>query len=348
MSTFLPGLIDIHVHLRDPGQTHKEDFYTGAASALAGGFTTILDMPNNATPITTYERLEEKITHAREKTVCDIGFYFGSLGDNLKEFEKVKNMVFGIKLFLNETTGNYLIDESCLTKIYHAWPDEKPILVHAEQDAVDMVIQVVRDTKKKTHVCHVATARDLEKILQAKKDGLLITCGVTPHHLFLTELDGERLGPLGIMKPPLQSEQDVEFLWNNLKNIDVIESDHAPHTLEEKQSEGPPYGVPGLDTTLPLLLTAVSVGKLTLEEIIRLCHTNPKNIFNIPTDDSTKVEIDMEEEYEFHRSMVHSKCGWSPFEGRKMKGKVKRVFLRGVQVVEDDTILVKQGSGRIL
>ncbi|MDO8639653.1 MAG: amidohydrolase family protein, partial [bacterium] len=140
----LPGLIDPHVHLRDPGQTEKEDFYTGTCAAIAGGFTTILDMPNNKVPITTLERLEEKISFAKQKTACDIGFYFGSLGDNLDEFEKVKNKVFGLKLYLNETTGNFLINKEKLLKIFSAWPSDKPILLHAEDEAVSFVIETVR------------------------------------------------------------------------------------------------------------------------------------------------------------------------------------------------------------
>src|SRR3989344_4405140 len=219
----LPGLIDPHVHLRDPGQTKKEDFYTGACAAIAGGFTTILDMPNNKVPITTLERLEEKISSAEQKTICDIGFYFGSLGDNLDEFEKVKNKVFGLKLYLNETTGNFLIDKEKLLKIFSSWPSDKPILLHAEDEAVFFVIETVRRVGKRAHFCHISTASDLKQIIKAKEEGLPITCGVTPHHLFLTEKDVKTLGPFGQMKPPLSSKKDQDFLWKYLRYIDVVE-----------------------------------------------------------------------------------------------------------------------------
>ena len=126
----------------------------------------------------------------------------------------------------------------------------------------------------------ICEARD-KQIIKTKNDNLNITCGVTPHHLFLTEKDVKRLGPFGKMKPPLESKQNQDFLWKNLKFIDVIESDHAPHTVEEKRGEVPPFGVPGLETTLPLLLTAVSENELTINDIIRLCHTNPARIFGI-------------------------------------------------------------------
>ncbi len=354
----LPGLVDPHVHLRDPGQTHKEDFYTGSCAALAGGYTTILDMPNNKTPITTLERLNEKIKIAKEKIVCDVGFYFGSLGDILQEFPKVYNKVFGLKLYLNETTGNYLIDKKSLEKIFNAWRKsimlhsnvlwEKPILVHAEDEMLDVVIRLTKKLGNKIHICHISTTSDLKQIIQAKENSLPITCGVTPHHLFLTENDVKKLGPYGMMKPPLRSKKDQDFLWRNLKYIDCIESDHAPHTIEEKGSSKPIFGVPGLETTLPLLLTAVSEKRLTIDNIVRLCHTNPAKIFGIKTDPKTKIEIDIDTSYFILHTSLFTKCGWSPFDGWKIKGKVKRVFIRGVKVFEDGKVLVKPGFGRVL
>lgn len=356
----LPGLIDPHVHLREPGQTNKEDFYTGSCSAIAGGFTTILDMPNNKIPIITSKILNEKIEIAKEKIVCDVGFYFGSLGDNVKEFPKIINKVMGLKLYLNQTTGNFIIDKDMLEKIFTAWKNAqsmllrssillpKPILVHAEEDVLGDVIEVGKKIKIPIYVCHISTASDLKKIMKAKKQGLKITCGITPHHLFLTEKDVKRLGCFGKMKPPLQSKKDQDFLWKNLKFIDVIESDHAPHTIEEKRGEVPSFGVPGLETTLPLLLTAVSEKRLTIDDVIRLCHTNPAKIFNIKIDKKTKIEIDLSQEYVIENKNLFTKCQWSPFEGMKVRGKVKRVFIRGKKVFEDGKILAKPGSGKIL
>src|SRR3989344_1208331 len=366
----LPGLIDPHVHLRDPGQTEKEDFYTGTCAALAGGFTTILDMPNNKTPITTFDRLEEKIKIAKGKAVCDIGFYFGSLGDNLEEFKKFNpptgGKVFGIKLYLNQTTGNYLINKKTLEKIYNTWSNIKssntlalhsakvltkftlPILVHAEDRSLDQVLKALKKIRKPTHVCHISLASELKQIINAKNEGLPITCGVTPHHLFLTENDVKILGPFGKMRPPLRSKKDVDFLWKNLKYIDCIESDHAPHTIEEKKSNNPPNGVPGLETTLPLLLTAVSENRLTIEDVLRLCYENPKNIFRIKTDKETKIEVDFNKSYIIDNRYLYTQCGWSPFNNWRVLGKIERVFIRGTKVFEDGKILVKPGFGKII
>lgn len=346
-SVMLPALIDPHVHLRDPGQTHKEDFSTGTSAALAGGYATILDMPNNKIPITTLDRLKEKIEIAKKKIVCDVGFFFGSLGDNLDEFEKVKDLVFGLKLYLNETTGNFLIDKKTLVRIFDAW-EGGPILVHAEDKAVAEVIENVKRTKKRTHFCHISTAQDLKQIISAKENQLPISCGVTPHHLFLTEQDGVKLGPFGKMKPPLRSKKNVEFLWKNLKYIDCIESDHAPHTVIEKQSSNPPYGVPELETTLVLLVTAANENRLTIDDIVRLCHTNPARIFGIRNDLNTMIEVDLNEEYTIDRKTLKTKCNWTPFEKWRVKGKVKRVFLRGKKVFEDGIIVVKPGFGRFI
>lgn len=406
--TILPGLIDPHVHLRDPGQTEKEDFYTGTNSALAGGFTTILDMPNNKAPITTSDRLGEKIKIAKGKIICDIGFYFGSQGDNIKEFEKIRNRVFGLKLYLNETTGNYLVDEKILEKIATVWSNKKlaqtlalhsngvwneidlPILVHAEDDILAKVLNIFKKIKKPFHICHISLLSELKQIIKAKNDGLSISCGITPHHLFLTENDAKVLGPFGKMKPSLKTKKDVDFLWKNLKYIDVIESDHAPHTIEDKTKEvrgankifagttrandfmdrknhiplasqenfvsyfststikNVPNGVPGLETTLPLLLTAVSEKRLTIDEIVRLCHDNPSKIFRIKQDPETKIEVDPDYKYIIENKNLFTKCGWSPFNSWKVQGKVKRVYIRGNKVFEDGKILVEPGFGRVI
>lgn len=344
----LPGLIDPHVHLRDPGQTEKEDFYTGASAALAGGYTCILDMPNNKTPITTSERLEEKIKSAKEKIVCDVGFYFGSMGDNLGEFEKVSDKVLGLKLYLNQTTGNYLLNSEFLEKIFKAWPKTSPILFHAENETFDLVLNVLKKNPRPVHLCHMSTSYELKKVMEAKEQGLPVTCGVTPHHLFLDLNDLNHLSTFGMMKPPLQSREEVDFLWKHLSEIDVIESDHAPHTLEEKKSNTSYFGVPGLETTLPLLLTSINDGRITINDIRRMCFENPARIFHIPTDPETKVEIDLDEEWEIKNENLLTKCRWSPFDGWKVKGRVKRVFLHGKKVFEDGKVLAKPGSGQLI
>lgn len=344
----LPGLIDPHVHLREPGQTEKEDFYTGTAAALAGGFTTILDMPNNKIPITTFERLSEKINLATEKTVCDIGFYFGSQGNNLEEFPKVSKQIKGLKLYLNETTGNFLVNPENLSRIFSTFDSSLPILLHAEENTLEMVLKILEKKPRKIHICHISLASELQSIMNAKEKNLPVTCGVTPHHLFLTDTDERALGPFGKMKPSLKSKNDVNFLWQNLQAIDVIESDHAPHTRAEKEGEVPPYGVPGLETTLPLMLTKVHEGKVTLDEVKRLLNINPAAIFNITNDENTYIEVDENEEWTIKNEELFTKCKWSPFNSWKVKGKVKSVFIRRKKVFENGAVLVKPGWGNVL
>src|SRR5258708_6199104 len=164
----LPGLIDPHVHLRDPGQTEKEDFLSGTSAALAGGYTTVMDMPNNLEPITRLERLETKITSAQAQGVCDVGFHFGTLGDNFDEFPKVIDKVKGLKIYLNVTTGGFIIDKSKLLEIYRAWPGSKPILLHAEEDVSELVEHVLQAVPKPTHLCHVSSQSELEFVIRAK------------------------------------------------------------------------------------------------------------------------------------------------------------------------------------
>lgn len=341
----IPGLIDAHVHLRDPGQTHKEDLLTGTSAALAGGFTTVLDMPNNADPVTTVARLKRKIALAEEKAVADIGFYYGSLGDNLDTFSEAAQYAVGLKLYLNKTTGGYLLDAKHLKKIYRAWPKERPVLLHVEEDLIDVAIESIRGIKRPIHVCHMPSREILQKIIKAKRAGLPVTCGVCPHHLFLTTEDIEKIGHYGKMLPSLKTQTDQDYLWEHLADIDIFESDHAPHTHAEKVDGA--FGVPGLETTLPLLLTARKEGKITLEQIIDKCHTAPARIFNLATSKDTFIDVAMQE-YVIKNEDLITKCGWSPFAGQRVIGKVSQVTLRGKVVFDDDKVLGKPGSGKVV
>ncbi len=344
----LPGLIDPHVHLREPGNTQKEDFYTGTTAALAGGYTTIMDMPNNNPPATTLERIEEKISLAKKKIVCDVGFHFGSLGDNLNEFSKVKHKVIGLKLYFNQTTGGYVIPKEKARKVFQKWPRNKIILIHVEDEIFDFILDLAKEFGNRIHICHVAQKEQLKKIIKAKEKRLSVTCGVTPYSLFLTRDDLEGLGPFGLIKPPLRTKEDQDFLWANLPYIDVIESDHAPHTVEEKKSASPPWGIPGVETTLPILLTAIYHGRLTINQLTKLCFENPAKIFGIKTDPKTKIEIDTDKEWTIRNKNLFTKAKWSPFNNWKVKGKVIKVFIRGKKVFENGKILVKPGFGKIV
>lgn len=347
----LPGLIDPHVHLRTPGQEEKEDFYTGTSAALAGGVTAVIDMPNNKVPITTIERLEEKEKLAKEQIVSDIGFHFGTLGDNLDEFDKILGQgrgVKGLKIYLNQTTGNFLLDKSHLSEIFARWPEELPILFHAEKTTFDDVLEVLYQNPRKIHLCHMSTAYELKRVIEAKEKGFDVTCGVTAHHLFLSEKHFQEYGAFAMMRPPLMPQSDIDFLWEHLDAIDMLESDHAPHTLKEKKSDTPPNGIPGLETTLPLLMTAASQNALTLDDIIRLCHTGPAKRFSIDQGKETFIEVEPDEEYIIDQTKLFSKAKWTPFNSWKMRGKLKKTVLRGKTVFENEKILVDPGTGTLL
>jgi dihydroorotase-like cyclic amidohydrolase len=302
-------------------------------------------MPNNAEPITTPERLAQKIKISQSKTVSDIGFHYGSLGDNLETFDEVKDLVTGLKLYLNKTTGGYLLDTKMLKKIYKAWPKEKIILLHAEEDVIDVALESLKGLSRPIHVCHMPSREILQKIIDAKKAGMPVTCGVCAHHLFLNEEDAKKLGVYGRMLPSLKSKADQDFLRNNLEYIDLFESDHAPHTRQEK-IDGV-FGIPGLETTLPLLLTAEKQGLLTREQLIDKCHTTPAKLFELETDANTYTEVEMGE-FIIRDEDQLTKCGWSSFNGRTVNAKVIRTVLRGKTVFEKGKILAAPGSGKVL
>lgn len=341
----LPGLIDVHVHFRDPGQTDKEDFLTGTSAAIAGGFTTVFDMPNNAAPITTIDRLREKILMAEQKIVADTGLYYGTLGDNLDSFAEASEMTIGLKVYLNNTTGGYKLDVSRLRDIYKAWPTNKPIMLHTEEDTIDIAMESLQGLSRHVHICHLPSKAILDSVVKMKQAGYPVTCGVTPHHLFLTEADVSRLGVYGMMKPPLKPRSDVDYLWENLDDIDLFESDHAPHTHDDKAAGA--FGVPGLETTLPLLLQAERESKISREQIIDKLLTTPAKLFGIPTDDETYIELE-DEEFVISDEGLFTKCGWTPYKDMVGYGKVTKTVIRGETVFENGRIVAKPGSGEIV
>lgn len=343
----LPGLIDPHVHLREPGATQKEDFETGSKAAIAGGFTLVLDMPNNPIPTITPQALQEKMDLAKGRIYSDVGFHFGASAKNIQYFTDVSNKVFGLKVYMNQTTGDLLMeDDKTLEAVFSSWPKEKIIMVHAEGETLQKAIALTKRFNNKLHVCHVSLKREIELIKAAKAEGLQISCEAACHHLFLKDTDVSRLGSYGMMKPPLESAENQEALWQALVDgtINMIASDHAPHTKEEKVGEKPMFGVPGLETTLPLLLTAVNEGRLTIDRLIELTYTNPKKIFNLPEQKNTLVEVDLEESYIIENESLKTKCGWTPFAGMKVTGRVKKVVLRDQLVYDGQNIFGPYGQ----
>jgi carbamoyl-phosphate synthase/aspartate carbamoyltransferase/dihydroorotase len=332
-----PGLIDIHVHLREPGATHKEDFLTGSRAAVAGGFTFIIDMPNNPFPTFSLKALKEKIALSK-KAVCAVGFNFGTNGKNLSFFKAAfsHQRIFGLKVFLNHTTGDFLIgDPKVLETIFAAWESPKPIMVHAEGEKVTECIALAKKYGRRLHICHISQKEEVEMVRKAKKRKLKVTAGVTPHHLFLIDKDVEKLGPFAMMKPPLGTKRDQDALWQGLSEgtIDLVESDHAPHTKQEKLAEKPAFGVPNLETTLGLLFKAVHDNKISEKDVIRLLYTNPKKIFNIPEQKNTYIELDPAKPYLVGENGYQTKCGWSPFDKWQVYGKVESVTLHGKQIM---------------
>ena len=339
-----PGFIDAHVHLREPGATQKEDFYTGSRAAIKGGFTYILDMPNNPTPTITVERLNEKIELAKSKALCDIGFHFGTNGKNLDQFPEavVSPHVFGIKLYCNHTTGDMLIEDlGLLEGVFKAWNSDKPILVHAEGVQLAAVLALGYFYNRRIHVCHITQAIEVELVAQAKMKKQNVTAGVCPHHLFMTEEARETMKGYAIMKPPLGTKADNEALWEGLQDgtIDIVETDHAPHTKEEKEKDPPAFGVPGLETAVGLMYKAAKDGRIKQEDVLKVLYTNPKKIFTIPDQPDTYVELDPEKEYVVGEDGYESKCGWSPFDGWTLNGKIETVVIRGKKVLEHGKII---------
>jgi len=349
MSTLhLPGLMDIHVHLRDPGGTHKEDFATGTAAALAGGIVAVLDMPNNTPPVTDADSLHAKLAVAEEKAHCDYGLYLGASESNADTVSRLHAKACGLKMYLDQTYGPLRLAQlSAVMAHFRQWPAHLPIAIHAEGLVLAGAIALAQAHNQPVHLCHVSRAADIALIRAAKERGVPITCEVTPHHLFLTAADVKQLGSLGYMKPTLGTAADRDALWANLDVVDCIATDHAPHTIAEKEGENPPPGVPGLETALPLLLTAVHEGRLSLERLVELMHDNPVRIFGLVPPDS-EIEIDAAAQYTISRQGLHTKCGWTPFVGMSVWGRVRKVVLRGKLACRDGDILVPPGFGQPL
>lgn len=362
----LPALIDPHVHFRTPGAAHKEDWQTGSAAAIAGGVTTVFDMPNNTPSITNLDLLEEKIKIIDEQLQnSDIKlhkyFYLGATENNLAEIEKCRNKIIAVKVFMGSSTGDLLVDKlAAQEKIFTKCAElGLMVAVHAEDEltintnknnfsdptifehnkirnteaaatAVKNAIDLARKTKAKLYILHVSTSAEVALIRAAKDEGLTVFAETTPHHLFLDENAYKALGTLAQMNPPLRTKIDQEALFEALNDgtIDAIGTDHAPHTLAEKAATYPasPSGVPGIETYLPLLLDAYHNGKISLSKIADVTHHNIEKIFGLKPNQDYVV-VDLEEQKIIEAKNLKTKCGWSPFAGWKLKGSVKYTIL---------------------
>lgn len=386
----LPGLIDVHVHLRDLELAYKEDFFTGTCAAAAGGFTTVLDMPNTQPPTNTPDRLREKVQRAMDRVVVNVGFYaaFPSRPEHFAEMAGNGAVAFKVNLCHPATELDVYQDTVLLKAFQQAKGANRPVAVHAEEGdvvrraeevfrssgkasldyylkahsperearAVRRVLNLAGQTGLQLHFCHISSASSLSRLKEA---GSKITCEVTPHHLFLTTEDLHALGGIGLMDPPLRSRLTMSKLWRALKEgqIDIIASDHAPHSLEEKQRENVwdvPPGVPGLETMLPLMLTQVNRGSVSWRRLIQLLATKPAEVFHLRRSSLQEgnaadlVIVDADREYTVDSSKFHSKAKYSPFDGWRVQGKPIKTFVNGQLVMDEGEIVASPGVGRIL
>ena len=374
----LPGLIDEHVHFRMPGFPHKEDWKTGSYAAAAGGVTTVLDMPNTNPPTTSQDSLLLKRECAK-KSLIDYGFHFGATNDNIKEIAGARN-VAGIKIHMGSTTGSLLTDDpKVIEKAMLA--ATIPVLVHAEDEALmklnaekykshhePFIHNLVRSNEvcarasklaihlagktTRLHIAHVSTKEELDLLKRAPSNVTAETC---PHYLFLNKNDVKRLGNFGKMNPSLKSSIDQAALWQGLKGgrITAIATDHAPHTIEEKQQDywKAPSGVPGVQTMLPLLLDAVNKRKITLRNLVSLTSKNPARLFRIkgkgmvsPGSDADLVIVDMKRVHSIKDEEQYSKCAWTPYDGMKVKGWPVMTLARGNIIFDGEIIEGHTGS----
>ncbi len=351
----LPGLIDPHVHVREPGQTHKEDWDTATQSALAGGVTMILAMPNTKPPIFDASTLDLALGAAKSKARCDYAQFLGAGPDNAEVAASLADKVAGLKMYLDSTFGELRLNDMTLWQPhFEKYPKQYPIVLHSESRTMAAGILFAAIYDRPVHIAHISLREEVLLVKAAKERGIKVTCEVCPHHLFLSKdtlpspVIGRGAGGEGRLevRPGLATQNDVDALWENLNVIDCFATDHAPHTAEEKDSENPPPGFPGLETLLPLLLTAVDDGRLTIDDIVQKSVIAPRRIFNLPEQPETWVEVDENAKYEIHAADLHSRCGWTPFEGWKVKGRVTRVVLRGREAFKDGRVLAEAGYGR--
>lgn len=380
----LPGLIDAHVHMRDPGLTYKENFKTGTQAAAAGGFTTVLDMPNTNPPTNTALHFKNKLKIAKSKAIVDFGLHAGT--DKPEEISKLGNLnpasfkvfmdlhddEFLMNLFseiseLNQTRDNdYLVSIHAEDReIVHrytqmktsenifdpaVYSDARPPL--AEDVAVSKALLMAKEFNLKIHICHASTEKSLRVIQKAKTEGYKVSSEVTPHHLFLDSSCFKKFGNFAKTNPPLRNKA-LKINLTDLPKVDIIGTDHAPHTIAEKEKnlwDAPP-GIPGLETALPLLLNQINMGKISFHEIKRLLCENPTKLFKIQNKgfiqegmDADFVVVDMKKELTIDSSKFYSKAHYSPFDGIKVKGVPCMTILRGEVIMKDSEIFKAIGN----
>ena len=376
----LPGIIDTQVHFREPGLEHKETIQTGTMGAVLGGVTTIFDMPNTNPPTETKEELACKIQIAQKDAYCHFAFFIGASGSNVNKLGELELLpgCAGIKIFMGSTTGSLLVkNDDLLERVLsngfrrvavhcedeYRLIERKPFIqkanVHThplwrdEQTAflaTKRLLSLAQSTKRRVHVLHVSSAQEITW-LQSQKD--IATVEVTPQHLMLSAPKAyDDVGTLAQMNPPIRDMMHQQALWDAVSqgNVDVLGSDHAPHTLEEKAREYPqsPAGMPGVQTMLPLMLHAVNQKKLSLLRAVELLAHGPQRVYGIVQKgrlasgyDADLTIVDMNLKKEIQRSWIASRCGWTPFEGMMVQGWPVHTLIQGQHVVAEGEIIDK-------
>lgn len=387
----MPGVIDSQVHMREPGFPHKEDLEAGTKGAALGGITSVFEMPNTMPPTTTAELLQDKLNRAANRAWVNYGFFIGGSHDNihhLAELEK-KPGCPGIKIFMGSSTGNLLVeDDATLERIMKA--GSRRIIFHAEDEprlrerkklaqeshdvrshpewrdeetaakAVERVLRLAEKTGRNIHVLHVTSQKEMQLLAQAKRNPAFrqrqVTVEVLPQHLTLSAPECyERLGTKAQQNPPIRGEIHRQALWKALEMgvVDVIGSDHAPHTLEEKSKEYPatPSGMPGVQTLLPLMLNFVNEGKLSLERLTELVCENPRWIFGATSKGRIEVGfdadftlVDLKKSFRIENSWIASRSGWTPFDGMTVTGFPVGTMVGGQFVMRDNQLLRPRGQ----
>ncbi|PQO30961.1 dihydroorotase [Bremerella cremea] len=369
--TLIPGVIDAHVHMRDPGLTNKEDLRSGSRACAKGGITTFLEMPNTNPATVSQKLLEEKLTLAANKSIVNYGFFMGATLNNMEELKKATRTP-GIKIYMGSSTGDMALTDPGLLEAIFA-ETKLPIAVHAEDEsiidkmkqelagtknvvdhskirnveaevaAVKRACALAREYKHRLHICHVSAGASVE-VFEDHAD--VITAEVTPHHLFLNTDSYMNLGTLAQMNPSLKTAEDNEALLQALLDdkIQIVATDHAPHEYEEKCGRYPdtPSGVPGVDTALPLMLDLVAKDKCTIEDVVHWMCEGPALVWDIMEKgrievgyDADLVLIDMNKTQVIRSPNMETKCRWTPFEGREVTGWPVRTWVCGKEVYRD-------------
>ena len=368
----LPGAIDSHVHFRDPEFPQKEDFSSGSASALAGGVTAIIDMPNyHNPPTTTLAAYKEKLAIASKKSRCDYLLRFGASNTNFAA--AARSGAPSLKLFLSETRSELDCGKLAALRHFASFPKSKPICVHAEdksrissrrrrfrsqsdiqdklsaQLATKFALELASRNHRRVHLCHLTTAKEVSMCRRFP----LATHEIAPTHLFLSQADLPELRALSKVNPPLRDRTEQKLLWRAMGNDTIIASDHAPHRISEK-IEGAP-GFPGVGTMLPLMLDSAYRGRLTLSQVAQMCSYNSSQAFGLGRKgriaqgfDADLVMVDLRAKWKVSVDNRFYKCGWTPFEGRDLHGKIAAVLLRGELAYDGETVLSKPGKGRLM